>query len=78
MIESSFFPSESDLIKLITGILVVTASFAGFYHQFNVENMIYLFIAAFIIVTIRELGLRTVSQWMQGYVETKLSKSGSV
>ena len=68
-------PSMQDVV---VPLLVIAAAFIIYFEGYSLSTGVFLSGVAVLAFTAREIGQRTVAQWMDAYVETKLSREGSV
>lgn len=71
-------PDVEDLKNFLIGSAIVGVAFTAFSGVFTFENLAFYLLAGIIVMLLREAGQRTVAQWMESYVDLKVSKEGSM
>lgn len=71
-------PTDEELWKLAVAGLVVAAGFTAIQWEVETGKLALILFSSFLAVSIREVGQRTVAEWMDASVETELSLEGSL
>lgn len=71
-------PDVEDLKNFLIGSAVVGVAFTAFRGVFSFESLAFYLVVGVIVLLLREAGQRTVAQWMDAYVDLKISKEGSM
>lgn len=74
----TFKPRKSEVKNFVLASLVTGAAFAAYYHEYTWEAAAFYVAASAGIILTRELGFRTVAQWMDAYVDFEFSRPGSM
>lgn len=77
-IKSSFRPTVDDINAFILSTVLISAAFIAFYENYTLVTALTTVAASTTILLFRELGQRTVAQWMEAYVELEISEEGAV
>jgi len=77
MARQGFQFSKQDIQNLILSGLVVGAAFAGFKEATSFSSIATVLFFGLITVSARELGQRTIGQWMEAEVNLELSRNGA-
>lgn len=70
-------PDAQDLKNLVIAGLITGILFASYFNAINSLTGIKIILLGFIVVLTREIGVRTVVNLMDGYVDLKISKEAS-
>lgn len=71
-------PDQDDVINATIAAALIGIAFTAFRGIFTLESFAFYVIVGLILVILREGGQRTVAQWMDSYVELKISREGSM
>lgn len=77
-IKSSFRPTVDDITAFILSTVLISAAFIAFYKNYTILSALATVAASTLIMLFREIGQRTVAQWMDAYVELEISEEGAV
>lgn len=69
--------SIDEINNLVVSILVVAAAFTAFSGVLELQNAVFYLGVATAVLGARELGQRTIAQWMEAEVDLHLSMKGS-
>lgn len=73
-----FSPSENDIKNFLVGGLTVGAAFAAYKQVSEIQAFLVFLGFGLITLLFREIGQRTIAQWMEAEVDTELSEKGAV
>jgi hypothetical protein len=62
---------------VVVSIIIISAALIIYFKGYNLSSGVFITSIAMTAFLIREIGQRTVSRWMDAYVETKLSRKGT-
>lgn len=77
MTRSSYRLSIEEINYLVVAALVTAAAFIAFSGELTLGNSAFYVAVSAAILGVRELGQRTIAQWMQAHVDLKLSVQGA-
>ncbi|MFQ3308107.1 MAG: hypothetical protein ACI977_000324 [Candidatus Nanohaloarchaea archaeon] len=77
-IKSSFRPSVDDIYAFILSAVLISAAFIAFYKNYALGTAAITVTGSILILLAREVGQRSVAQWMDAYVELEISEEGAV
>lgn len=75
-IKSSFRPTVDDVTAFVISAVAISAAFIAFYDNYNLVSAAATVLGSTLVLLARELGQRTVAQWMEAYVELEISDEG--
>lgn len=71
-------PDAEDVKNFLISSAILGVAFTAFSGVFTFENLAFYLVTGIIMMLLREAGQRTVAQWMDSYVDLKVSKEGSI
>jgi hypothetical protein len=74
----AFNPSVDDLNSFAAGTLIMSTAFIAFYGDLSIDSMVFFTAVSAAILFARELGQRTIAQWMEAQVDLEISMEGSL
>ncbi len=77
-IKSSFRPSADDIKAFLLSSALISAAFIVFYENYTASAALTTVLGSVMVLLAREIGQRTIAQWMDAYVELEISQEGSV
>jgi hypothetical protein len=76
-IKSSFRPTVDDITAFILSAVLISAAFIAFYENYTLLAAVGTILGSTLLLLAREIGQRTVAQWMDAYVELEISEEGA-
>ncbi|MBC5793062.1 MAG: hypothetical protein H8Z69_03420 [Nanohaloarchaea archaeon] len=73
-----FKPSIEEVNAFVAATVAITAAFTAFKGNITVRSVVFYGAVSGLILLSREIGQRTIAQWMEADVELKLSPEGTV
>ena len=73
-----FKPDIEELNHFVVAGLVTAAALTAYHHSVELISVGSYLLIGFLVILARELGQRTIAQWMRGDTELHLSVKGSI
>jgi len=77
-IQSSFRPTVDDITAFLLSAALISTAFIVFYENYTLGAAATTVAGSVLVLLSREIGQRTVAQWMDAYVELETSQEGAV
>lgn len=77
-IQSSFRPSADDIQAFLLSSALISAAFIVFYENYTTAAALTTVLGSVMVLLAREIGQRTIAQWMDAYVDLEISQEGAV
>lgn len=76
-IKSSFRPTVDDITAFILSAVLISAAFIAFYENYTLVSATATILGSILVLLAREIGQRTIAQWMDAYIELEISEEGA-
>jgi len=74
----AYIPDMEELNYLVAAVLATGAAFTAFHGALDISGALFYTFIGLSVILVRELGQRTIAQWMKAETELHLSLEGSI